>query len=83
MEVGGLCGAIFLDEEFERHIRTRVGREQYEKLSKRAKANMRWDFDRGLKRSFEKGAKFKLTVELSGIPDNEEDGIEDETIIIQ
>ncbi|KAF8440747.1 hypothetical protein BGX38DRAFT_1096977 [Terfezia claveryi] len=80
---GGLCGAIFLDEEFERHIRTRVGREQYEKLSKRAKANMRWDFDRGLKRSFEKGAKFKLTVELSGIADNEEDGIEDETIIIQ
>lgn len=80
---GGLCGAIFLDEEFERHIRIRVGRIQYEKLSKRAKANMRWDFDRGLKRSFEKGARFKLTVELSGIADNEEDGIEDETIIIQ
>lgn len=40
------------------------------------------NFESGLKRSFEKDARFKLTVELQGIDDNEEDDIEDETITI-
>jgi len=80
---GGLCGSIFLDEEFERYIRTRVGREQYDRLSVRAKENMRIDFDRGLKRSFERGTRDNLRVELHGIADDEENDIDDETISIK
>jgi len=80
---GGLCGAIFLDEEFERYIRTRVGREQYDRLSMRAKENMRVNFDRGLKRSFARDTTERLLVELHGIADNSDDDIEDETITIK
>lgn len=80
---GGLCGAIFLDEEFERYIRTRVGREQYDSLSIRTKENMRVNFERGLKRTFERGTTQRNLVELHGVDDDEDNEIEGETIIIK
>ena len=44
---------------------------------------MRINFDRGLKRTFERGTTERLLVELHGIEDDEDNDIEGETIAIR
>jgi hypothetical protein len=50
--LGGLCGAIFLDVAFEKHIRTMISAEDYEKLSDRSKIKMMHEWEYGAKRGF-------------------------------
>jgi hypothetical protein len=52
--LGDLCGAVYLDEEFDKVIRTHVGHSVYDKLSDAAKAKMfenDWEF--GAKRKYD------------------------------
>jgi hypothetical protein len=47
-----MCGAIFLDGAFEKHIRTMISAEDYEKLGTRSKRKMMNDWEYGIKRGF-------------------------------
>lgn len=79
---GDLCGSVFLDMAFENHIRMLVGREQYEGLRPRNKRRMMEAFEFGIKRSFSKEDTANLSVDLKGVEDDDENGIDDEIITI-
>ncbi|KAF8453361.1 hypothetical protein BGX38DRAFT_1249757 [Terfezia claveryi] len=80
---GGLCGSVFLDLEFERHIRTLVGRDVYAKIKQKDINKMFREFEYGIKRSFTQDDTAPLTVDLKGAGDSPEIGIEDDTIKIE
>jgi len=49
---GGLCGAIFLDDAFEKQIRTLISADDYEDLGSRAKRKFMHEWEIGIKRTF-------------------------------
>jgi hypothetical protein len=51
--VGGLCGSVYLDAGFERHVSFLVGDEAYAKLDPRRKNQMLEEFEFGIKRCFD------------------------------
>ncbi|RDI80134.1 hypothetical protein Vi05172_g9924 [Venturia inaequalis] len=79
---GELCGSVFLDMAFEKHIKTVVGDEQYAKLKDRAKKKMIKEFETGVKCSYT-GEEKEYFVDLSGVEDNPEYHINDETITLK
>ena len=83
MYIGGLCGSVFLDLEFEKHIRMLVGRAIYAKIKQKDIKKMFREFEYGIKRSFMPGDTAPLTVDLKGAGDDPEIGIEDDTIKIE
>lgn len=73
---GGMCGSVFLDEGFERYIRSVVGNKVIDGMKSRSKAAMM--------RTWEERVKFKfgntsadLEVNLPGVPDNPAKNIEE------
>lgn len=50
--LGDCCGAIFIDNAFEKQIRTMISGEEYEKLGHRARRKLMEDWEHGLKRVF-------------------------------
>lgn len=79
MSIGGLCGSVFLDEQFEKAIATLVGPDVYWNLARKKRRAMLSIFEISLKRHFGFD-KNDTTIELRGIEDNEAEGIEEEQI---
>jgi hypothetical protein len=64
--IGGLCGAIFLDQAFEAVIRTKVGRMEYDKLPGEAKKKaFDNDWEHGIKRAYN-GSAQQWPVDIAG-----------------
>ncbi|KAG9557021.1 hypothetical protein KCU71_g11127, partial [Aureobasidium melanogenum] len=78
---GGLCGSVYLDIEFEKHIIALVGKSQYENLRKRDKVKMMQDFEYNIKRCFS-GNSGNYTVDMPGVADNPELGIDDDEVTL-
>ena len=74
---------MFLDLAFEEHIRTLVGRKEYDKIKAKDKKKMLRDFEFGIKRAFNKDDVVNHSVDLRGVEDSPEHGIEDDTIQIK
>ncbi|KPM39250.1 hypothetical protein AK830_g7310 [Neonectria ditissima] len=80
---GDLCGSIFLDTSFEKHIRILVGEDEYARIKPIHKQRMMRMFEQGVKRSFTLESNKDYSVDLRGIEDNYEEGIEDECITLK
>ncbi|KAH7008907.1 hypothetical protein EDB80DRAFT_574486 [Ilyonectria destructans] len=80
---GGLCGSIFLDTSFEKHIRTLVGETQYANIKPIHKLRMMKMFELGVKRSFTSESNKDYSVDLRGVEDNFDEGIEDDCITLK
>ncbi|KAH7160459.1 hypothetical protein B0J13DRAFT_644084, partial [Dactylonectria estremocensis] len=80
---GGLCGSIFLDTAFEKHICTLVGESKYAKIKPRHKLRMIEVFEVGVKRCFTMDSNKGYVVELEGIDDNVDEGIFDGCISLK
>lgn len=81
MLTGDLCGSVYLDQDFEKYIRNIVGEEQWGTLKVRSKQKMMSEFE-SIKRAFA-GDDQQFSVDLQGVKDNPDEGIEDETITIR
>lgn len=79
--IGGLCGSAFIDMSFEKFVKTKVGKEQFEGIRLKHRKRMLQEFDVQVKRSFAGDDKI-TSVELRGIEDNPAEGIIDESITI-
>ncbi|KAH6674763.1 hypothetical protein B0J14DRAFT_652947 [Halenospora varia] len=53
---GGCCGAIFLDDAFEKQIRTLISSKEFDKIGVLSRRRMLNDWENGLKRSFRMNA---------------------------
>ena len=72
-----------IDKAFETYIKNLVGPLQYDNLDARDKKNMMSDFELNVKRRFQYGRRNeRLAIDLRGVKDNVERGIEDETIML-
>ena len=76
---GDLCGSTYVDAAFERFIKTIVGEEAYERIPEKERRRMANNFELEVKRTYN-GDNTPYSVELLGVEDNEEMGIEDDTI---
>lgn len=65
---------------FVKYIVTIVGEAQYARLKENNKKRMLRDFEYGIKRSFTGDPGKDYSVELKGVEDNEEEGIDDDSI---
>ncbi|KAF8244520.1 actin-like ATPase domain-containing protein [Wilcoxina mikolae CBS 423.85] len=81
---GDFCGSIFIDKSFEAYIERHVGRTQYNNIRDKNKRKMRQSFDWGIKPDFkyDLGQNRRLTIDLRGVPDDIDRGIEDGTIFL-
>ena len=79
---GGLCGSVFLDQSFEHYIRSLVGVDEYSNLKPSHRRRMMRDFELNVKRRF-KGDDKPLSVDLIGVEDDPENGIDDCTIALK
>lgn len=79
---GDLCGSVYLDQAFERYIRTLVGDEQWARIRDKYKKKMMNKFEMGIKRAFA-GDNQKYSVDLEGVEDNPSEGIDDDTITLK
>jgi hypothetical protein len=70
---------VFLDAAFEKHIKLVVGEQQYNRISERKRKKMLQSFETAVKRCFI-GDNKEFSVDLPGVEDNAEMGIEDDTI---
>lgn len=64
---GDLCGALYLDENFQSQIRTLVGHKEYEKLDSEVKAKMfenDWEF--AAKRKYTGSLDVDFSVDIPG-----------------
>ncbi len=68
-----------IDKAFERYIRLLVGERQYDELREKVKRMMLLEFEMSVKRCFT-GDDKKYSVDLRGVEDSPQEGIEDETI---
>jgi hypothetical protein len=82
MQLGDLCGSVFLDQAFEKYIQTVVGEQQYAGLRDRAKKKMLKEFENIVKRSYT-GEDKEYSVDLAGVADNAAFGINDESITLR
>ncbi|KAK7398435.1 hypothetical protein QQX98_012186 [Neonectria punicea] len=80
---GGLCGSIFLDTSFEQHICTLVGEKEYAEIKPIHKQRMMKMFELGVKRSFTLESNKDYSVDLRGVVDNYDEGIEDDCITLK
>lgn len=79
MDQGGLCGSVFVDAAFERYVKTVVGEKEYEAIRPRARKRMMKEFENSVKRCYT-GDDKEFSVDLPGVQDNPEEGIDDDTI---
>lgn len=79
---GGLCGSVFLDQAFEKYIRTIVGEPQWQNLKAKSKIRMLKDWESAIKRCYS-GDNTSYTVELPGVEDNASVHIEEEVITLK
>jgi hypothetical protein len=73
---GGLCGSIFLDMSFEKHILTLVAESKYSEIRPADTRRMMKMFELGVKRSFTLESNKDYSVELIGVEDNPDEGIQ-------
>ncbi|KAF8538653.1 hypothetical protein BDD12DRAFT_910659 [Trichophaea hybrida] len=80
-----LCGSNNIDKAFEAYIERLVGLEQYRSIDPKHKSKMLSDFEILIKRSFRVKHEQKKTilVDLRGVEENKNNGIEDESIILK
>ena len=72
-----------LDKAFETYVRNLVGPPQYDRLDARDKKKMMSDFELGVKPRFQYGRRNeRLAIDLRGVRDDVDKGIEDETIVL-
>ncbi|KAL8798869.1 MAG: hypothetical protein Q9182_006325 [Xanthomendoza sp. 2 TL-2023] len=76
---GGLCGSVFLDAAFEKYVETIVGKEQYSRIKLKSRKKMLREFEMSVKRCYT-GDDKEYSVDLQGVEDNPEQGIDDDTI---
>ncbi|KAG9206733.1 hypothetical protein G6514_000018 [Epicoccum nigrum] len=79
---GGLCGSVYLDQAFEKYIRTIVGESQWKGLRLKSKQKMMHEFEMSVKRSYA-GDGQQFSVDLQDVEDNPSVGIDDETITLE
>ncbi|KAF2870470.1 hypothetical protein BDV95DRAFT_607638 [Massariosphaeria phaeospora] len=79
---GGLCGSVYLDQAFERYIKTIVGEDAYNSLRDRDKKKMLLEFELSVKRCYS-GDDKPYSVDLRGVEDNPKEGIDDDTITLK
>lgn len=79
---GGLCGSMYLDTAFVRYVKTIVGDIQYDQLKDKAKRAMMREFEQSVKRCYN-GDDEEYSVDLRGVADNPELGIDDDTITLK
>ncbi|KAH6849437.1 hypothetical protein B0T12DRAFT_418225 [Alternaria alternata] len=79
---GDQCGSVFLDHAFVRWVQTIVGEREYENIKPKAKRRMLQQFEAGVKRCFTGDDKV-YSVELPGVEDNRDCGIDDDTISLK
>ncbi|KAL8792665.1 MAG: hypothetical protein Q9195_004725 [Heterodermia aff. obscurata] len=80
---GDKCGSVYLDLAFERHIRTLVGEEQYSAIHEKRRKRMLQEFEMSVKRCFDGQGQKDYSVDLHGVKDDPENGIEDGTILLR
>lgn len=68
---------------FEKHIRTLVGETQYSRIKPIHKLRMMKMFELGVKRSFTSDSNKDYSVDLRGVEDNADEGIEDDCITLK
>lgn len=73
---------MYLDQAFERYIKTIVGKDEWEKLRDKSKKSMMKDFELSIKRCYA-GDDQEYSVDLQGVDDNPEEGIDDDTITLK
>ncbi|KAF2264554.1 hypothetical protein CC78DRAFT_463345, partial [Lojkania enalia] len=78
---GELCGSVYLDQAFERYIKTIVG-DQWNMIKEKAKKKMMDEFELSIKRCYT-GEDQIYSVDLYGVEDNPKEGIDDETILLK
>lgn len=88
--IGDLCGSVFLDLAFEKCIIAIVGEDQYYNtagerrgIKETGRKKMMEQFEFGIKRNFTGMPDQKFSVDLKGVDDNVNEGILDDTILIQ
>lgn len=79
---GGLCGSVYLDQAFEKYIRTIVGESQWKGLKSKSKQKMMNEFEMSIKRCYT-GDDKQFSVDLQDVEDNASVGIDDETITLK
>lgn len=79
---GGLCGSVYLDQAFERYIKTLVGEGPWQYIRDKAKKKMMQEFELSIKRCYA-GTNTEFSVDLPGVEDNEDEGIDDDTITLK
>jgi hypothetical protein len=77
-----LCGSVFLDQAFEKYIRTIVGEPQWQSLKAKSKLRMLKDWESAIKRCYS-GDNTSYTVELTGVEDNASVHIEEDVITLK
>lgn len=80
--IGGLCGSVYLDQAFERYIKTIVGEDQWQQIKDKPKKKMMKEFELSVKRCYA-GDNQEYSVDLQGVEDNPEEGIDDDTITLK
>ncbi|KAF2815177.1 uncharacterized protein BDZ99DRAFT_408930 [Mytilinidion resinicola] len=76
---GDLCGSVFVDAAFEKYVKTVVGEGDYNTIREKAKKRMMKEFEVSVKRCYT-GDNKEFSVDLPGVEDNPDEGIEDDTI---
>jgi hypothetical protein len=79
VNAGDLCGSVFVDAAFEKYVKTVVGEQDYNAIKPKAKKKMMKEFEVSVKRCYT-GDDKEFSVDLPGVEDHPEEGIEDDTI---
>ncbi|KAH7125733.1 hypothetical protein B0J11DRAFT_506551 [Dendryphion nanum] len=79
---GGLCGSVYLDQAFERYIKTIVGENEWKQIKDKSKKKMMKEFEESIKRCYA-GDNQEYSVDLQGVDDNPQEGIDDDTITLK
>lgn len=81
---GDVCGSIYLNAAFEEHISELVGKRQYDSgsIKEKDKRNFMINFECGIKRTFSMDRTRNLNVDLPGVKNDVDNGIEDGVITI-
>jgi hypothetical protein len=76
-----LCGSNYLDQAFEKYIRTIVGEPQWRRLKSKSKQRMMRDFEGSIKRCYN-GNNEHFSVDLQDVEDNPVVSIDREVIAL-
>ena len=76
---GELCGSVFLDSAFEKHIKVKVGERQYMKIKELKRKRMLRDFEQAVKKAYD-GSNKEYTVELVGVEEDLDKDIHEDMI---